>query len=405
MFENRFAHFLSYGATDQRTVRELAGDYNGLLVPGTVAAFQREGTGGFVLTLSATTEGPQYAIDPRFPLFQQALTRPKRSHVALAELLGVPELVRPTDPSPADFTDDIIETVARNWATFNGDYQAAAGSKFEKYARRLGQDVRPHDAKAPSYVMPPYLVAGPPPDPWWDVSQRLYEATSNALNDDGRCVRVIAARNVGALAPLTLAVSENRAAIWVSGLEELTRPASDLTEYALAIRESKQRNLQVFALYGGFFSIMLQNLGLSGSSHGIGYGEYRNWIELPESGPPPARYYLPHLHRYVQADEAARLYFTDRRLAECECAECNGEPPVGLDYHALMRHSVRCRAREIAEWRDLGTPEMVERLGREWAAFLAILHGSDLPEVAIARYERLGSHMSTWATALENTAP
>jgi hypothetical protein len=104
------------------------------------------------------------------------------------------------------------------------DYQAAAGSKFEKYARRLGVDVRPHDAKAPSYVMPPYLVAGTPPDPWWEVSNRLYEATSRALKDDGRCVRVIAAQNVGALAPLTLAVSENRAAIWVSGLEELTRP-------------------------------------------------------------------------------------------------------------------------------------------------------------------------------------
>ena len=34
--------------------------------------------------------------------------------------------------------------------------------------------------------------------------------------------------------------------------------------------------------------MLLQNCGLAGSSHGIGFGEYRNWIELPELGPPPA---------------------------------------------------------------------------------------------------------------------
>ena len=45
MFETKFSHYLSYGAADQHTVRELRGFYDGLLVPGTVAAFQREGTG------------------------------------------------------------------------------------------------------------------------------------------------------------------------------------------------------------------------------------------------------------------------------------------------------------------------------------------------------------------------
>ena len=71
MFD-RFSHLLSYGATDQKTVLELLGKYQGLIVPGTVAAFQRQGTGGFVLSLSATADAPPYRIDPRFPLFQKA---------------------------------------------------------------------------------------------------------------------------------------------------------------------------------------------------------------------------------------------------------------------------------------------------------------------------------------------
>ncbi len=63
MFDATFAHYLSYGATDQQTVRALTGSYSGLLVPGTVAAFQRDGTGKFVFALSATPDSPDYAID------------------------------------------------------------------------------------------------------------------------------------------------------------------------------------------------------------------------------------------------------------------------------------------------------------------------------------------------------
>ena len=71
MFDVEFEHYLTYGATDQQTVRRLPGQFTGLMIPGTVAAFQREGTGGFALTLSATEAQTPYVIDPRFPLFQQ----------------------------------------------------------------------------------------------------------------------------------------------------------------------------------------------------------------------------------------------------------------------------------------------------------------------------------------------
>ena len=121
-------------------MRELAGDYGGLLVPGTVAAFRREGTGGFVLTLSATSQAPEYAIDPRFPLFQQALSSPKKSHLALAELFGVPDLIRTRPPTPDDFTEAVIRTVASNWAEFDGGYRATAGPEIRE--SRVGSDRR-----------------------------------------------------------------------------------------------------------------------------------------------------------------------------------------------------------------------------------------------------------------------
>jgi hypothetical protein len=397
VFSEHFTHYLSYGATDQQTVRFLANLYDGLLVPGTVAAFQREGTGGFVLALSALPDAPTYAIDPRFPLFQQRLPRPKQSHIALAELLGVPALVRATDPRPADFPDQMLATIAESWANFNGGYQVVAGSKFDKYARRLGHPVQPANAQPPRYVLPPYLIAQAPADPWWTVSARLYDETAARLHDPARAVRVVATPDASSLGRLLSAVPDQRLAIWVSGLDELTASPQDLLAYARAIRASGDSGRSLFALYGGFFSVLLHSVGLGGSSHGIGYGENRSWIELPESGPPPARYYLPQLHRYVQPDEAARLYFADRRLAECHCDECNGDAPLGLDYHALMRHSVRCRALEVEEWQALSIEEIRGRLRGEIDEFRGILHTSTLPEVAIARAETRSRHMVSWS--------
>ena len=61
-----FSHYLAYLATDQETYRDLRGQYDGLLVPGTIAAWQRQGTGGFVLSLSAAAGSPRTSSIPAF---------------------------------------------------------------------------------------------------------------------------------------------------------------------------------------------------------------------------------------------------------------------------------------------------------------------------------------------------
>lgn len=399
MFGPGFAHYLSYGATDQDTVLQLAGTYTGLLVPGTVAAFQREGTGGFVLTLSATPVSPEYVIDPRFPLFQQALPKAKKSHEALAASVGASELVRTDEPQPEDFTDELIDTIASGWAEFNGSYRSSASGKFAKYAKRLGQPVDQTSAKAPAYVLAPYFTASTKSDPWWSVSKRLFTATASKVSDIP-CIRVVAAEKVGALGDLLSDVKDDRVAIWVSGLDELKATSLELRHYADTINRASAAGIKTFALYGGFYSVLMMNVGLGGSSHGIGYGEYRNWIELPTSGPPPKRYYLPQLHRYVQPDEAMRLFVADPRLAQCMCEECNGDPPLGLDYHAMMRHSVRCRAAEIRDWAGLTRVEMADRISAELRDFLEVLDETDLPEVVLSRTQRLTVHLPRWSGAL-----
>jgi hypothetical protein len=396
MFEH-FSHFIAYGATDQQTARALSDVYDGLLVPGTVAAFQREGTGGFVLALSATEVAPSYVIDPRFPLFQQGLAAPKKSHEALAELLGDPGLVQPNGPVPADFPPDRTDRLARAWVDFNHGYSTATLSKFDKYAERLGEPVEPETVKDPAYVLALYLIASGATDPWWEVSRRIFD---QSCAHDADVVRVIAAAEARHLAPLLTEVDDERVVVWVSGVEELMLPAGELAIYAQAIRDAAARGQELFALYGGFFHVLLGGVGLRGASHGIGYGEYRIWRELPQSGPPPSRYYLRRVHRYVSQEFAYQLYLRDRSLVECQCAECNGEPPIALDYHALMRHSVRVRAEEISDWSAYDPGSAADRLEAEHDAFKLGVGATRLPPFLVQQAERSYEHLPRWIEAL-----
>jgi hypothetical protein len=397
-----FSHYLAYGATDQETFRELRDDYNGILVPATIAAFQRQGTGGFVLSLSATSQAPPYVIDPRFPLFQQALEAPKKSHTALASLLGDPGLVvTKADPLPVEFDDFRIATIAKAWVTFNQGYGVRESEKFDKYAKRLGLDVRPDAAQGPEAILAPYFVSRGPSDPWWDRSQRFFEETV-AATSDVPCLRVVCgpdARSVGEL--LTDLSEAERLVVWASDLNEHTVAVSDLINYRRAIAHGTDAGHEIFGLYGGFFSVLLRAVGLHGASHGVGFSEHRNWRELPSSGAPPARYYLPRAHRYVPQDLAQALYSIDPSLTQCDCEHCAGLPPVALDYHELMKHSVVCRTKEIAHWADIDNDDAAAILSDEYDALSLQISEVALPPRIRARAAASIEHIPNWVAALK----
>jgi len=399
MFE-RFSHYLSYGATDQQTMRELTGSYDGLIVPGTIAAFQREGTGGFVLSLSAASDAPPYLIDPRFPLFQTAQPEPKQSHEALADLFGAPErlLRAPVGPQPTDFDSELIEAIAHNWVDFNLSYEERQAGKFRKYAERLDEEVDREEAEGPSGIIAPYLVAEN--DEWWVVAKRLYDATASLAPEGVDVFRVVASPSTADLDRLLSDVDDQRVIIWVSDLKELDVPPSQLVTYGTAIASAADRDQQCFALYGGFFSVLLASQGLLGACHGIGYGEHRSWPELSQSGPPPPRYYAPRFHRYINQDLAYQLWSRDADLTACGCGICEDGPPV-LSYHDLMKHSVFARQAEIERWGDLDVDDAYALLGEEHERLLDDLEALELPEPLRRPVNRATAHFSGWLLALE----
>lgn len=400
MFE-AFAHYLAYGATDQQTFRDLRTHYNGVLVPGTIAAWQRQGTGGFVLSLSATQEAPPYVIDPRFPLFQQGLKDPKQSHLALADLLADPSLIRNEDPEPDSFPDERLERLAKQWVGFNSAYGVTSNEKFDKYAARLGEESgEPGEARGPEAVLAPYFACGGSADRWWALSKRLFEHSRVACSDRP-CVRVVCAREGGALGSLVEDLGgPEQLVVWVSGLDEQNAPSSELAAYRMAITGAADRGHEVFGLYGGFFSVLLGVAGLRGAAHGVGFSEHRSWRELPESGAPPARFYLRRAHRYVSQDLAQILNQVSSDLTDCPCPHCDGRPPVALDYHDLMKHSVWCRAEEINQWCGRPAGDAADALESDHAEIAGVVRVSGLPPSIRTRAFNSIEPMLSWTEAL-----
>jgi hypothetical protein len=397
-----FSHYLAYGATDQETLRELRDMYSGILVPATIAAFQRQGTGGFVLSLSATEESPPYMIDSRFPLFQQRLEKPKKSHTALAELLDDPQLVvTDHEPAPVEFPDDRIDGIARHWVTFNLGYGQKESANFDKYAKRLGKDVRPEEAKAPEAILAPYFACRDSKDPWWERSIHFFESTKQRAGEV-KCLRVVCALTGFGLDDLLGTINEPaQVVIWVSDLDEHNTTSDELLSYRKAVENAAGRGHDLFALYGGFFSVLLGIAGLKGASHGIGFSEHRSWRELPQSGAPPARYYLRRLHRYVVQDLAQVLYEIDPAITECSCPHCNGRPPIALDYHELMKHSVWCRDEEIQVWYGTDLKAAAEILRNEYEGLTQQITKARLvPRIRGRALDAL-LHLPEWAAALE----
>lgn len=395
----RPSHFVSYSATDQSTVRSLRDVIDGILVPGTVASFQRDGTAGFVLSLSATEESPPYVIDPRFPLFQQQLVTPKKSHWELANVFGDPSLVQVNrKPEPADFDSRRLGRIAESWVDFNLSYRSRNNSKFDKYAKRLGLLLAQDSALGPQRILAPYFCVSGIRDAWWQLSEELYETVRNVADNRIVVTRVLAVDSARTLRELVDEVTDHEVCIWVSGLDELRSDPSELTQYGEAIARLESGGRQTFALYGGFFAVLLSAIGLGGFSHGIGYGERREWRELPTSGPPPSRYYLPTAHRYILQADAQRLWLHDRALVGFDD---DGEPRR-LSYHGLMRRSVIARSREIEAFRGLGLRAVVEKLEEDLEDFHWRLYSDSPGEIVVRVGLNAVQHLQYWIDVLKD---
>ena len=116
--------------------------------------------------------------------------------------------------------------------------------------------------------------------------------------------------------------------LWVSGLDEKEFGMNSLKNFIRIITNLNQNNRKVINMYGGYLSILLSKIGLSGFSHGVGYGAEKD-VEPVIGGVPSVKFYFPPLHeRFLFADikfVLAQMNTTPEKYKEqiCNCDICN----------------------------------------------------------------------------------
>ena len=84
-------------------------------------------------------------------------------------------------------------------------------------------------------------------------------------------------------------------------------------------------------MHGGYFSLALCKYGLTGISHGVGYGEQKDVVPVIGQATPTVRYYLPDVHKRFGVPDIQRGFDAldirtplDFHRKVCGCVICKG---------------------------------------------------------------------------------
>ncbi|MCX6006192.1 MAG: hypothetical protein NTZ34_02890, partial [Chloroflexi bacterium] len=115
--------------------------------------------------------------------------------------------------------------------------------------------------------------------------------------------------------------------IWISDQIEYDLGSQDVCNYIKLIKALCADGRPVYNFYGGFLSAILSAFGLTGFSHGAGYGEHRNVIPVLGGGLPPAKFYIPSLHKGFVFAEAHTILSKVSSASDfykyvCNCPVC-----------------------------------------------------------------------------------
>lgn len=148
--------------------------------------------------------------------------------------------------------------------------------------------------------------------------------------------------------------------VWATDFEEERATEGQISGLkSLIIRLASGGTKQVINMFGGYFSLLLSEFGLTGVSHGLGYGERRDIVPVLGGGLPPAKYYLPAIHEHIRIDQLVSIATQPQLDASlfahniCDCVICTGLLRQGLDflitqYSATETRIVNGRYREVA---------------------------------------------------------
>lgn len=295
----------------------------------------------------------------------------KKTYKTLGDRFGPPVegSVGDNRIQPKDFTEHTKASFAKNVYQFQVDTLRETWQKDEEFHDNARvQCVGPHGVVSPYFYMPP----GPNLAPWLDLNVSLAKAFESCI-DGGTpwyvpvCMDEVLLDDVEACQDIANAFGQLPCSgylIWVSDLREESaaearlRSLKDLV-HGLSANGAKR----VVNAHGGFLSCALREFGMTGVSHGFGYGEHRDVAPILGGGLPPVKYYYPPLRSLLiptkvetilpSIDVDAPTTFHEK---VCDCSICRSVVSRDIrDFEKFYEFKINENGNEVA------TPEAYDR--------------------------------------------
>jgi len=278
----------------------------------------------------------------------------------MAEALGPPFTTKGLSScvQPADFTNNsVIEAVTEACLKFQLAFRTRQEDerKLKKYMKLLGLKEM-GNLSVPQFLIPPYFQFGDEQDPWLSISMRCVEA-SKKYNES---VPIRPVTHFQAWSSVDdwvgfwnrfkkLRIEE----VWLypNNFKEHEADLEELRRYREAVRSATSCNINPFALFGGYFALLLSYSGLKGFANGVGYGEWRD-SGYHRGGTAENRVYVLKLHRYLDPPLAQVLlgrdpeYFGGDTELLSECVDAH-RPLDTLSQAECLDHFLECRKQEL----------------------------------------------------------
>lgn len=268
-------------------------------------------------------------------------TRLKRTFSSLREEYRIPEFHNTSER----LTPDVFaaQTAIETFSTAVTEYQLSRISKAIADSAAFLDPDEDDVTLQPCRVLAPYFDLSGEQE-WLDVNLRLLEFSQN-LNPDKTwgvvCLDGLVLDNeqiVDMVARDYRGVNCSGYMIWVTDIYGPTMTVGQIRGLSQLVSTlaGPDRDRPVINMYAGYFPTLLHLEGLTGISHGLGYGERRSLIPAVGGGMPPARYYLKPIHEGISMAEFRRLVEMGMQSAQefrnliCNCTICQNLLEGGL---------------------------------------------------------------------------
>ncbi len=415
--------YLRFGVHKDKQVLYKNNDlYAGLVIPANILVY-------FVKAIKATVLyiNRPYFIDPMtYILSEQGIEgyvsldnknskrHFKPSIAKLVDLYGLSDLFVKRDFKPliaSDFTTSFIENLVKNNINIqlNMLENESLIKKYLKILQKAGeQDLTVSTTnQKPMFITTPYFFFDSLSSPWLDITLKIAQKTKE-IQPDYQIAPVILT-NTDCLTPelLNKFSDFSNIILWISDFNEKTIRNNhnddflkQLTKVIDFISLSFKRKVNVYNLYGGYFSIILTKYGLKGLSNGIFYGEHKSRLSSV-GGVPPSRYYIRKIHEFFTIPEALSL-LSDNKYKSLLDIEC--EPAmkmIGGDFNEIFafdmnpslaqKHFLISRECEFKEIEEMNISEIAKELKENFDKY------SPLP--ATITKKRI-DYLESWSNAL-----